>query len=46
MSNWNKIWNEKYSACTWTELNNCQGDCAYSGLENVNNFVDGCYFQK
>ena len=27
----NYIWNEEYTACTWTDIDNTEGDCAYCG---------------
>ena len=32
----NYVWNNSISACTWTEVNDCEGDCEYSGVINVN----------
>ena len=31
----NYIWREEYSACTWTDINNGEGDCTYCGTKEV-----------
>ena len=31
----NYQWNSDLNACTWLEINNCEGDCEYSGVKNV-----------
>ena len=32
----NYVWNETFSACTWRDLDNCQGDCSYTGPTTIN----------
>tara|TARA_Y100000589_G_scaffold42490_1_gene35642 strand:- start:8033 stop:17353 length:9321 start_codon:yes stop_codon:yes gene_type:complete len=31
----NYIWNEEYSACTWTDIDEGEGDCTYCGTKEV-----------
>ena len=39
------VWNNSLSACTWMEINNCEGDCEYSGVKNLQQTIPGgeCY---
>jgi len=39
------VWNNSVSACTWMEINNCEGDCEYSGVKNLQQTIPGgeCY---
>ena len=32
----NYVWNDTFSACTWRDLDNCQGDCSYTGPTTIN----------
>jgi hypothetical protein len=36
----NYIWSETFSACTWRDLDNCQGDCSYTGPTTINSSTD------
>jgi len=31
----NYVWNDTLSKCTWMEIDNCEGDCSYSGTKKV-----------
>jgi len=41
----NYQWNSDLNACTWLEINNCEGDCEYSGVKNLQQTIPGgeCY---
>jgi len=33
------VWNNSVSACTWATIDDCEGDCSYSGVKNISVFT-------